>query len=202
MTSPSETIREGEEGEEGEEEKEKEKEENPLPPLPPPAPAAEKTQAQAAAEAAAAAEAERRREEHELAKAIQRAETIVDSLEGVSVKVLQGTPSTTLYMHMSKYANFFDAAFVGTRALGTLGQEAFPKLLKAKALVAAETCKYFVPLSKKSKASLDDKMLEFVAINNAKEGNGTLKRLPHPSDVVPRRRRDEAATDVVFFQKE
>ena len=200
MTSPSETIPEGEEGEEEKDEKEQ----NSLPPLPPPAPApaAEKTEAQAAAEAAAEAEAERRREEQELAKAIQRAETIVDSLEGVSVKVLQGTPSTTLYVHMSKYANFFDAAFVSTRALGTLGQEAFPKLLKAQALVAVETGKYFVPLSKKSKESLDDKMLEFVAINNAKEGNGTLKRLPHPSDVVPRRRRDERATDVVFFQKE
>jgi len=189
----------------GEEEEEGAEENDPTPP-PPPLPEAPqaviKTPAELAAEAEAEAAAERAREELELAQAIQRAETIVDSLEGVSIKVMHGTPSTTLYTHMTKYQNFFDAAFVSARALGSIGQEAFPKLLKSRALLVTETCKYLVPLSKQSKSDLDDKILEFVAGNNAREGNGTLRRLPHPADVVPRRRRDETVTDVLFFQKQ
>lgn len=172
------------EGEEG-----AEKDRNPMPPPPPQASHVAKTAAELDAEA-------------ELASAIQRAETIVDSLEGVCVKVLRGTPSSVLYAHMPKYQGFFDAAFVGVRALGCVGQEAFPKLLKQRALLAVETGKYLVPLSKKSKTDLDDKILELVAVNNTHEGNGTFTRLSSPSDVVPRRRRSEAVTDVLFFQKQ
>jgi dynein assembly factor 3 len=167
-----------------------------LPPPPPPAAATK-----SARDLEAEQEIERQREEAELARAIQRAETVVDSLDGVSVKLLQGMPSATVFAHLSKYANFFDGAFVSTRAIGTVGQEEFPKLLKRGALLAVETAKYLVPLNKKKKAELDDKILEMVAVNNTREGNGTLNRLPHTTDVVPRRRRDETVTDVIFFQK-
>ena len=171
--------------------------------LPPPPPQIDpQADSKHAAQLEADAATERQREEAELVRAIQRAETIVDSLEGVSVKVLQGTPSTALFTHMSKYTHYFDAAFVSTRAVGVVGQEAFPKLLKPRALLAVETSKYLVPLTKKKKAELEDKVFELITINNTREGNGTLQRLPHTTDVVPRRKRDETMTDVIFFQKD
>lgn len=173
-----------------------------IPPLPPVQEKEKEKHVKSAEDLEADATIERKREEIELAKAIQRAETIVDSLEGVSVKLMQGMPDTALFSHLSKFANFFDGAFVSTRSLGTISHESFPKLLKSGALLAVETCKYMVPLTKKKKVELDDKILEFVANNNAREGNGIINRLPHPTDVVPRRRRDETVTDVMFFKKE
>ena len=151
------------------------------------------------AEQLAAADARaQKKEEEELAKAIHRAETIVDSLDGVSVKLLHGQPKENLYSHMSQFEGFFDAAFVSTRALGGLGQEDFPKVLKSGALLAVESAKYLVPLTKTQKGELDDKVHELLAANPS----GVFKHLPHTNDIVPRRKREEAKADVIFFKKE
>ena len=100
---------------------------------------------------------------------------------------------------MSKYEGVFDAGFVSTRAYGCLNQEEFPKIFKSKALLAVETSKYMVPLTKAQKVNLDDKVLEMITGNTA---NGTFSRLVHTTDIVSRRRRDETQTDVVFFKKD
>jgi len=172
-----------------------------IPPLPEPS-AKTKTDAEIATEEAAEQAAARHKEEVDLAKAIHRAETIVDSLDGFTVKVLTGLPTNTLYSHASKYAGFFDAAFVSTRAVGCVGQEEFPKLLKSNGLLAVESCKFLTPLTKQQRINMDDKVLEMVMENNTREGNGTINKLPHPLDIVPRRKRDESQYDVLWFKKE
>ena len=204
-------IEEGEEGEEGEEEdKVKGQGSADVPPPPPTAAGASKEEEVAV---------------DELAKEIQRAECIVEGLEGCKVFPIVGQPDTALYRHLEsgKYEHFFDAAFISCRAAGCLKQEEFSRLMKpnGKSLLAVESCKFMVPLDRKQKQEFDDKVLEMVLSKSSasastnsetgstKSGCGFVRAKGIKADgpntgggVVPRRRRDEKdmKDDVSFFQ--
>ena len=135
----------------------------------------------------------------ELAKQIKRAECIVESVSGVKVFPMVGTPASVLYKHINledsphdnvkgtgKYFQFFDAAFVSARAAGCLNQSDFYHLLKRStnptnssstsdtrnngALLAIESAKFMVALGKAQKSEFNDKILEMVI------GTGALER--------------------------
>jgi len=146
----------------------------PSPPPPPPA--------------AAAAQAE-----EELAKAILRAKTIVDTLAGCSVLPMVGQPSAVLTK--PRWQGFFDTVFVSARAASCLEHEWFAQVLREDGLglVAVETAKFLVPLTKDQKTEFAAKEETFAAKHN-------WTRMAAPP--VPRRRRDEQdlEDDVVFFR--
>lgn len=149
-----------------------------LPPAPPPPPAP----------AAAAAQAE-----EELAKAILRARTIVDTLAGCSVLPMVGQPSAVLTK--PRWQGFFDAVFVSARSGGCLEHDWFAQVLRddGLGLVAVETAKFLVPLTM-------DQKTEFVAKEEAFAAKHNWTRMGAPP--VPRRRRDEKdlEDDVIFFR--
>lgn len=146
----------------------------PSPPPPPPA--------------AAAAQAE-----EELAKAILRAKTIVDTLAGCSVLPMVGQPSAVLTK--PRWQGFFDTVFVSARAASCLEHEWFAQVLREDGLglVAVETAKFLVPLTRDQKTEFAAKEETFAAKHN-------WTRMVAPP--VPRRRRDEQdlEDDVVFFR--
>ena len=132
-----------------------------------------------------------------LEKQIQRAECIAESLEGVKIfPILGGISSIT----KPKFEGFFDGIFVSARSAQCIQQDSFKKLLKKPnnesssggGLIAVETAKFFVPLSKKMQKDFTDKEEEYATAHD------WVKITPP----VFRRRRDEMdlEDDVMFFR--
>ena len=132
-----------------------------------------------------------------LEKQIQRAECIAESLEGIKIfPILGGITSIA----KPKFEGFFDGIFVSARSAQCIQQDSFKKLLKKSnnssscggGLIAVETAKFFVPLSKKMQKDFTDKEEEYAA------AHGWVKIAPP----VSRRRRDEMdlEDDVMFFR--
>lgn len=74
----------------------------------------------------------------------------------------------------SKFEQFFDVVYVSSRAAHVVGQPFFGKILKSgeeKAVVAVETSKFLVPLSKNMRSGFNAKIEEYAL----KSG---LNRLP------------------------
>jgi hypothetical protein len=141
-------------------------------------------------------------EEEELARAIQRAESIVRSLADVKVFALSGTPGSVLEARgevgkgqpCARFAGLFDAVFVSARATQIADCDWFAGLLKPRALVSLESAKFVVPLNKEQKAEFTSKVREFSA------ARGWAAIVPP----VARRHRDELdlEDDVLFFRNE
>lgn len=114
----------------------------------------------------------------------------METLSGVKILPFKGPANAIL--SKSKFESFFDAVFVSCRASQTMNEDYFPKILKERALVAAETAKFFIPLPTTDKKKI---FLEKVDSFAAKQG---LRCIPAP---VPRRRRDELdlEDDVAFY---
>eukprot|EP00598_Pedospumella_elongata_P001843 CAMPEP_0184974752 /NCGR_PEP_ID=MMETSP1098-20130426/6140_1 /TAXON_ID=89044 /ORGANISM="Spumella elongata, Strain CCAP 955/1" /LENGTH=593 /DNA_ID=CAMNT_0027497375 /DNA_START=40 /DNA_END=1821 /DNA_ORIENTATION=- len=140
----------------------------------------------------------RKKQEASLVRAIQRAETIVESFDGIKIYPMTGTLTTLLAK--SKVRGTVDGIFVSSRAAQVLGEDNFTQLFRAtedgtakpgKVLVAVETAKHLVPLKKDVQVALCAKEEELA-------GKIGLKRISAP---VPRRRRDELdlEDDVIFF---
>ena len=131
--------------------------------------------------------------EDEMAKAIERAECIIESLDGIKIYPLYGTPSTIL--NKERFAEKFDSIFISARSAQCLKEEYMSKLLKRKAKIAVETSKFLVPLNKEQKAEFDKLEEEFCD----KLGFHKIQRSP-----VFRRHRDEndILDDVHFFVRE
>ena len=162
-------------------------------------------------------------ERKSLAKQIQRAECIAESLNGIKVFPLLGSTSI---LDKQKYHNLFDGVFVSARSAQCVEMTYFKKLLKMNSkqknnsndkdkdkssiaetgltptqhvnenqlgsVIAIETAKFLVPLSKKQQKEFNLKEEEYASING-------WTKIPSP---VPRRRRDELdlEEDVVFYQ--
>eukprot|EP01036_Dinobryon_divergens_P031277 gene31277-40647_t len=136
---------------------------------------------------------ETQRLQREVAAAIQQAETIVESYQDIKVFGVSGQASEIF--DKSKFEQFFDVVYVSSRAAHVVGQPFFGKILKSgeeKAVVAVETSKFLVPLSKNMRSGFNAKIEEYAL----KSG---LNRLPQAP--VRRRRRDEndLEDDVLFF---
>eukprot|EP01034_Spumella_vulgaris_P021650 gene21650-27690_t len=131
--------------------------------------------------------------EREVAKAVQRAETISESYASVKIFPMSGTTAGAL--DKPKFKAFFDCVFVSSRAAQMLSEGYVGSLLKqsGSAYAAVETGKFIVPLSQALKEELLKKEVELA------EGLG-WKKIPAP---VRRRRRDELdkEDDVVFFKR-
>lgn len=130
--------------------------------------------------------------EEDLAKAIQRAECIVDTLRDCKIFPMLGLPSVVL--SKPRWNNFFDAVFVSARAASCVEHDWFKPLLKPQmGILALESSKFMVPLTKEQKA-------EFAAKEEAFALNHGFARM-HPSPVF-RRPRDEVdrEDDVMFFR--
>lgn len=131
--------------------------------------------------------------EDDMAKAIERAECIIESLDGVTIYPLHGTPSTIL--NKERFTGKFDSIFISARSAQCLKEEYMGKLLKRGAKIAVETSKFLVPLNKEQKAEFDKLEVEFCE----KLGFHKIE-----SSSVFRRHRDENDTldDVHFFVRE
>ena len=142
----------------------------------------------------ATATAEREESNIELVKQIQRAENIAETFMDMKIFPLLGDASL---LDKPKYTNLFDGIFVSARSAQCIQTSSFSKLLKAPSegsgggLIAIETAKFLVPLSKKMQADFRDKEEEYAASHG-------WKKIPPP---VYRRRRDELdlEDDVIFF---
>ena len=139
-------------------------------------------------------------EEEEMVKALQRAESIVESFDGVKVFPLCSSPSIQVsdLLNKPKYtdaesANKFDLIFVSNRLGKCLDQPYFKQLLRPHGVLAVETGKYLVALDRKTKKALREKeeqlCLEVMGLHPLK---------PPP---VRRRNRDETDSDhdVLFY---
>ena len=74
----------------------------------------------------------------------------------------------------SKYEGFFDVVFVSARAAHVVSQPFFKKILKTtdngeKTLVAVESSKFLVPLSKDMRTGFDGKILEYATKSGLKK---------------------------------
>ena len=130
--------------------------------------------------------------EEELARAIQRAECIVETWANVKVFPMVGNPSSVL--DKPRFHGLFDAVFVSARAASCTEHDWFAQLVKpGTGLVAVESSKFLVPLSREQKAEFVRKEEGFAA------KHGWTRITPPP---VFRRRRDEADNedDVLFFK--
>jgi len=131
--------------------------------------------------------------EDDMAKAIERAECIIESLDGIKIYPLYGTPSTVL--NKERFVNKFDGIFVSARSAQCLKEEYMGTILKKGGKIAVESSKFLVPLNKEQKAEFDKLEVEFCD----KLGFHKIQRAP-----VFRRHRDEndLLDDVHFFCKE
>lgn len=130
--------------------------------------------------------------EEELARAIQRAECIVETWANVKVFPIVGNPSSVL--DKPRFHGLFDAVFVSARAASCTEHDWFAQLVKPDTgLVAVESSKFLVPLSREQKTEFVGKEEAFAA------KHGWARLAPPP---VFRRRRDEVDTedDVLFFK--
>ena len=131
-------------------------------------------------------------DENELIKEILRAENITESLNGIKVIPLLGTPSEIL--DKSKFDDFFDATFVSARATQCIETNYFKTMMKTKnGIIAIETAKFLIPLTKKVQIEYNKKIEEYASKQE------WIEVKPSP---VPRRRRDENDNedDVIFFR--
>ena len=158
-------------------------------------------------------------ERKNLAKQIQRAECIAESLSDIKIFPLLGSPSV---LDKAKYENLFDGIFVSARSAQFTQMDYIKKLVKKKSksknistedncvnsgglpvfeqqnenqfgsTIAIETAKFFVPLSKKQQKEFNVKEEEYAS------SNGWSKISPP----VTRRRRDELdlEDDVIFYR--
>jgi hypothetical protein len=132
---------------------------------------------------------------------IERAECIAESMQDIRIFPMAGGPSQ---LDKSMFTNMFDGIFVSARSVQHLERSCFKKILKGsmkehdiegdqspKGLIAIETAKFMVPLSKKQQAEFNRKEVEFAVSHG-------WTRIPPP---VPRRCRDELdlEDDVIFF---
>jgi hypothetical protein len=130
----------------------------------------------------------------ELVKQIQRAENIAETFMDIKIFPLLGDASQ---LDKPKYANLFDGIFVSARSAQCIQASSFSKLLKSPdgdrggGLIAIETAKFLVPLSKKLQSDFKEKEEEYAASHG-------WKKIPPP---VTRRRRDELdlEDDVLFY---
>ena len=152
------------------------------------------------------------------AKQIQRAECIAESLSEIKIFPLLGSPSI---LDKVKYENMFDGIFVSARSAQCIEKEYFKKLLRTKSksrntsseyncidsalpicqqlkenqlgsIIAIETAKFLVPLSKKQQKEFNIKEEEYASMNKWTKINPP----------VSRRRRDELdlEDDVIFYR--
>ena len=138
-----------------------------------------------------------------LEKQIERAEFISESMGDIKIFPMTGGSSL---LDKAMFTNMFDGIFVSARSVQCLDKPCFQKILKGsvkendiegegdsslKGLIAIETAKFIVPLSKKQQEEFNRKEEEFAASHG-------WNKIPPP---VPRRRRDEfdLEDDVVFF---
>lgn len=131
--------------------------------------------------------------EEEMAKAIERAECIIEALDGIKIYPILGTPSTIL--NKERYNGKFDGIFVSARSAQCLKEEYMGNIIKQNGKIAVESSKHLVPLNKEQKAEFDKLEIEFC------DKLGLHKIQPTP---VYRRHRDEndLLDDVHFFVKE
>jgi Domain of unknown function (DUF4471) len=130
----------------------------------------------------------------ELVKQIQRAENIAETFMDIKIFPLLGDASQ---LDKPKYAKLFDGIFVSARSAQCIQASSFSKLLKSPdgdrggGLIAIETAKFLVPLSKKLQSDFKEKEEEYAASHG-------WKKIPPP---VTRRRRDELdlEDDVLFY---
>jgi len=131
-------------------------------------------------------------EEEELVRALARAECIVETLQGFSVLPMLGLPAAVL--DKPKWAGHFDLVFVSARAASCVEPDWFARLVKpATGVLAVESGKFIVPLSKEQRA-------EFTSKENGYATAHGFRRMDKAP--VSRRRRDENDTedDVLFFR--
>jgi dynein assembly factor 3 len=102
-----------------------------------------------------------KQQEDELSKAIQRAECIVESLDGIKVYPMLGKPSEIL--NKSKYNHFFDGIFVSSRMAQSVSLDYFTNLPKKHGIISMETGKFLVPLGKDEKSTMIIKEDEIAA---------------------------------------
>lgn len=137
-----------------------------------------------------------------LEKQIERAEFISESMGDIKIFPMTGGSSQ---LDKAMFTNMFDGIFISARSVQYLEKSCFQKILKGsikekddieggtslKGLIAIETAKFIVPLSKKEQGEFNRKEEDFAASRG-------WKKIPPP---VPRRRRDELdlEDDVVFF---
>ena len=131
--------------------------------------------------------------EEEMAKAIERAECIIESLDGIKIYPIFGTPSTIL--NKERYNRKFDGIYVSARSAQCLKEEYMGNIIKPNGKIAVESSKHLVPLNKEQKEEFDKLEVEFC------DKLGLHKIQPSP---VYRRHRDEndKLDDVHFFVKE
>lgn len=138
-----------------------------------------------------------------LEKQIERAEFISESMGDIKIFPMTGGSSL---LDKAMFTNMFDGIFISARSVQYLEKPCFQKILKGsikenniegeggtsvKGLIAIESAKFVVPLSKKQQEEFNRKEEEFAASHG-------WKKIPPP---VPRRRRDEfdLEDDVMFF---
>ena len=137
-----------------------------------------------------------------LEKQIERAEFISESMGDIKIFPMTGGSSQ---LDKAMFTNMFDGIFISARSVQYLDKSCFQKILKGsikekddieggtnlKGLIAIETAKFIVPLSKKQQEEFNRKEEEFAVSHG-------WNKIPPP---VPRRRRDEfdLEDDVVFF---
>lgn len=102
-----------------------------------------------------------------------------------------GSPAEIL--SKSKYQSFFDVMFVSSRVAQFINSENASAVLRNKALIACETSKFIVPLSRDQKTEFNAKIVEYAV------GRDWKSVVPP----VPRRYREasDTVTDVQFFVK-
>ena len=139
-------------------------------------------------------------EEEEMAKALQRAECIVESFDGIQILPLcNSNAQVEDLLNKPKYTDAnssvkFDLIFVSNRMGKCIDKSYFKNLLRPHGgLLAVETGKYLVALDRKTKKALHEKEEEMCV-----ETLG-LRRLDPPP--VRRRYRDDNETDhdVLFY---
>jgi Domain of unknown function (DUF4471) len=150
--------------------------------LPPPPPPAASIASSSSSSLSSSGRSKVEEDEDEMAKAIKRAECIVDTWRDVKVRLRkysvyphrteegvafcsgQVFPIKGLFSGLtdkSKYANHFDAVFVSSRSAQCLDNEKFVSVLKSPALIAVESAKFLVPLRKEQKRAFLEKEIEY-----------------------------------------
>ena len=125
----------------------------------------------------------------EMLKVLKRAECILNTYKGIKLYPLSGNADQVL--SKPRYKGKFDMAYVSSRAVHAIEQPYFRDVLKARALVVAESAKFLCPLNKDTRAGYADKVKDYATSSG-------LDSIPAP---VPIRYRDERdkIPDKFFF---
>ena len=122
-------------------------------------------------------------------------------LQGVKVFPVLGTAKDAFEKGNKSFEKFFDVAFVSNRSAQMISDPFFSKIMKSseiselessKGLVAVETSKFIVPVTKQVQSDFTKKIEDYGITNK------WIKIAPK----FPRRRRDEEdkEDDVIFFR--